>query len=403
MHILFISDNFYPESNALANRLYDHAKIWVTLGHQVSVLTCAPNFPRGKVFEGYQNKWRQVEVLDGIQIVRIKSYIAENKGSLKRIIDYMSFALHAAWQGLWVKSPDVVIGTSPQPFPVFSAWFVARLKRKPFIFELRDLWPESVTAVGAMNRSSRLLRFFGWAIEKMYAKADRIIAVTESFKQILVEKHHISSAKIIVCKNGVDPGAIKATASKSALKKQYKLGDKYLVGYVGTIGMAHSVQTIVEAAKLNRHKQIHFVIMGAGAEAEQMERLAQPLQNVTFISSGTRQDALNVLNMLDVAIVHLRNTPLFETVIPSKIFEAMALGKPILMGVRGESRDIVIKQAKAGVAFKPEDPDELNQAIETIQERYYDAQKIKQFVDRHYNREIIAEQMLEAMHNAVGE
>ncbi|MCF6768123.1 glycosyltransferase family 4 protein [Thiotrichales bacterium 19S11-10] len=395
MHILFISENYYPESNAGANRLYDHARAWIKSGYQVTILTCAPNFPKGKIFEGYKNKWRHVEKIDGVTVVRIKSFIAPNRGSLKRIMDFLSFGLHATFQGLFIKNVDIVIGTSPQPFPIFAAWLIARLKRKAFIFEIRDLWPESIIAVDAMGKKNVFLKMFGWAIKKMYKKADVIVSVTDSFKQILIEEEKINSRKIIVCKNGIDFYQIKPSLSACDLRQQYQIEDKYVVGYVGTIGMAHSVATIIKAAKLNQNEMVHFVIMGAGANADEIKREASKLTNVTFIDSGTRQDAIDITNMLDASIVHLKNTPLFQTVIPSKIFESMALGKPILMGVKGESRDIVINQAQAGVAFEPEDAENLNQMINQIQKESIDSQKIIDFTYEYFDRNKIALRMLE--------
>lgn len=400
-NILFISDNFYPESNALANRLYDHAKIWVKAGYRVTVITCVPNFPKGIVFSGYKNKWRQTETIDGIKVIRIKSYIAANKGSFKRIIDYMSFGLHAAIQGLFVKKIDLVIGTSPQPFPVFSAWFIARIKRKPFIFELRDLWPESVIAVDAIGKKNLLLRFFGWAIRRMYRSADVIVSVTDSFKSELIEKEKINPDKIIVCKNGINPSTIKVTLDAEQLRKQYQLEQKFLVGYVGTIGMAHSVQTILQAAEENTDNQIHFIVMGAGAYADEIKEKCHQLKHITFIDSGNRQDAINVTNMLDAPIVHLKNAPLFESVIPSKIFEIMALGKPILMGVKGESRAIVIDQAKAGIAFEPENIESLNHAIKIIQNTKFDHNNITGFVKTNFDRDKIALTMLDEISNQI--
>ena len=393
MHILFLSDNFFPESNALANRLYDHARIWVKLGHKVTVLTCAPNFPRGQIFSGYRNNWRKVEILDGIRVVRIKSYITENQGFLKRIVDYMSFALHSAVQGLFIKKPDIVFASSPQPFPVFSAWLITRLKRRPFIFELRDLWPESIVTVGAMNENSFMLRSFNWLINRMYHAADMIVSVTDSFKQKLIEEG-IAEEKIIVAKNGISPDQLIVSTPAIAMRRLYKLENKYLVGYVGTIGMSHSIETVVRAAKNNMNDFVHFIIMGSGAMSTQIEQDVASLDNVTFINGGSREDAINVTNMLDASIVHLKNTSLFKTVIPSKIFEAMALGKPILMGVKGESRKIVIDEAKAGLSFEPEDHDDLNDAIARLQQEVYDCNQLKSFVEKNFNRDIIADEMI---------
>lgn len=394
MHILFISDNFYPESNASANRLYDHAQVWHKAGHQVTVLTCAPNFPVGKIFPGYRNQWRSVENLDGITVIRIKSYITPNQGTIKRLLDYISFAIHAAIQGLFVQSPDVVIATSPQPFPIFSAWWIARLKRKPFVFEIRDLWPESVIAVEAMKRESCLIKFFNWAIKRMYHSADVIVSVTDSFKQILIQQEKVKPEKIIICKNGCDLQKITVTEKSTSLRKKYGLENTYLVGYVGTIGLAHHIDTVIQAAARNHHQHIHFVIMGNGAEALAAKEAALHLQNLTFIEGGSREDAYNVMNMLDAVIVHLKDTPLFKTVIPSKIFEIMALGKPILMGVKGESRKIVIDKARAGIAFEPSNPIDLNRAIAELPKTHYDSDQVTAFVQKYYDREKLAIKML---------
>ena len=153
MHILFLSDNFRPESNAPAARLYEHAVRWVRAGHDVSVITCAPNFPEGKVYAGYKNRWRDVEWIDGIRVVRVKSFITANEGFLLRTLDYMSFMVSSFIFGLFERRPDVVVATSPQFFCAVGGWTLSVLRRLPFIFELRDLWPASIEAVGAMHSS----------------------------------------------------------------------------------------------------------------------------------------------------------------------------------------------------------------------------------------------------------
>ena len=153
MHILFLTDNFPPEGNAPASRTFEHARVWVRLGHKVTVITCAPNFPDGKVFDGYSNDWLNRETMEGIDVIRVKTYITANEGFVKRILDFMSFMVSGFFAGLFVKKPDVVVATSPQFFTAVSVWAVSAFKRKPFVFELRDVWPASITAVGAMKKS----------------------------------------------------------------------------------------------------------------------------------------------------------------------------------------------------------------------------------------------------------
>ena len=148
MHILFLTDNFPPEGNAPATRTYEHAREWVKLGHKVTIITGAPNFPEGKVFDGFSNRWYSKAILDGIEVRRVKTYITANEGFAKRILDFMSFMVTSFFAGLFVKKPDVIIGTSPQFFTAISAWALSAVRFKPFIFELRDIWPASITAVG---------------------------------------------------------------------------------------------------------------------------------------------------------------------------------------------------------------------------------------------------------------
>ena len=215
MHIVFLTDNFYPEGNAPAARTYEHVASWVKAGHQVTVITGAPNFPEGKVFEGYKNNWYTKELLNGIQIVRVKTYIAANKGFAKRILDFLSFMVTSFIAGLFQKKADAIIATSPQFFTAISGWLLSVFKRKPFIFELRDFWPASIVAVGAMKKSWVLT-----CIEKvelfLYHRADQIVVVTKSFKTELIARG-IESDKISVVLNGVDLKQYALAAIKDTL------------------------------------------------------------------------------------------------------------------------------------------------------------------------------------------
>ncbi len=202
MHVLFISDNFHPEVNAPASRTYEHAKRWVADGAQATVITCAPNFPKGELHEGYRNSWRTVEYIDGIRVVRVKSYITGNEGFTRRVLDYFSFMISAIFFGLIEKRPDVVVGTSPQLFSVLGAWVLSVFKWRPFVFELRDLWPASIVTVGAM-RKGLLIRFLEMLELFLYRRAAVIVSLTESFCDDLASRG-IDRSKIRVVQNGVD-------------------------------------------------------------------------------------------------------------------------------------------------------------------------------------------------------
>jgi glycosyltransferase involved in cell wall biosynthesis len=362
MHILFLSDNFPPEVNAPASRTYEHCREWVQLGHKVTVITGAPNFPAGKVFEGYRNRLWSREAVDGIDVVRVWTYIAANQGVLKRSLDYVSFMLTAVPASLAIGNVDIIVGTSPQLFTPCAAYIASLFKRRPFVFELRDLWPESIKAVEAI-KTSRLLD----ALERLelflYRRAAHIVCVTQSFEENLVCRG-IARDKISVTLNGADLSRFKPQPRDEALVHSLGLDGKLVVGYVGTHGMAHGLSTLLAAAgqissdPALRH--VRFLFLGDGAQkaALQAEARVRGLGNVLFLDSVSRDQVPSYWSLIDLAVIHLRRTPLFETVIPSKLFECMAMGIPVLHGVAGESKRIVESEG-VGVAFEPENAEAL--------------------------------------------
>ena len=357
MKILFLTDNFAPESNAPAIRTHEHTRSWVEMGHEVTVITCVPNFPAGVVFEGYRNRLFQREVIDGVHVIRVWTYITRNEGFLKRTLDYVSYMLSAIIASLFVARPDVVIATSPQFFTTIGGWVVSCLKWRPFVFELRDLWPETVLAVGAMQGNAILDAFEGLA-HFLYRRANLIIPVTQTFAERLVELG-IPKERIEVVTNGIDPDDIRIERSQREVRETYGIPqDAFSVGYIGTLGMCHGLSTLLEGAQtLLGDDRFHFVVMGDGADRDELIEILErdELSNVTLIDRQPRLEALAVLNAIDASLVMLRSAPVFETVIPSKIFEAMALEKPILLGVRGEAYRIVVEETGSGLAFTPED------------------------------------------------
>lgn len=365
MHILFLSDNFPPEVNAPASRTFEHCREWVKAGHRITVVTCAPNFPKGVVFPGYRNKLWHEEEMDGIRVVRVWTYISANEGFAKRVLDYISFMVSGLMAALAVRKVDLVIGTSPQFFTACAAYMAGLLKRVPWIFELRDLWPESIRVVGAMKGSVILdtlerLELF------LYRKARRIVSVTESFRETLVRRG-IASSKIHVVTNGVDISRFHPRAKDTELQARHGLRGKFVVGYIGTHGLAHALDTLLDTAarmKAQGNDEVRFLLLGEGAaKAALMKRAAEArLSNVVFLDSVPKEDVPRYWALLDAAVVHLRKSPLFTTVIPSKIFEAMAMGIPLLHGVQGESAAIVERE-QAGICFEPEDAGALEWAI----------------------------------------
>jgi glycosyltransferase involved in cell wall biosynthesis len=362
MHILFLSDNFPPEVNAPASRTHEHARVWVAEGDRVTVVTCAPNFPQGRVFDGYRNRLWQTEVVDGIRVIRVWSYITANEGFAKRVLDYMSFMLTAFVASLFVRRVDLVVGTSPQFFTAVAAWAVGAVKRVPFVFELRDLWPESIKAVGAM-KDSRAIAFLEALELFLYRRAARIVSVTHSFRDTLMRRG-IDGAKIDVVTNGVDIGRFSPRPKDLELEASLGFQGCFVVGYIGTHGMAHGLDTLLDAMKLLREhpegRRVRLLMLGDGAckAALKARAASMGLSSIRFVDTVPKDEVARYWSLLDASVIHLKATELFTTVIPSKLFECMGMGIPVLHGVAGESARIV-ESERVGRVFAPEDANAL--------------------------------------------
>jgi glycosyltransferase involved in cell wall biosynthesis len=352
MNILFLTDNFPPESNAPANRTYEHCLEWINKGAKVTVITCAPNFPKGKIFAGYKNKLYQTEEMNGIKVIRVWSYMSGNAGVLRRTLDYISFGLMAFFVSLFVKT-DILIATTPQFFTAFFGYLAAFFKRKPWIMEVRDLWPESIKAVDAIKQN-KVIDFLEKIELFLYRRATRIVVVTDSFKEN-ISSRGISKGKIDVVKNGVILKQYPILPKSESLLKQHNLENKFIVGYMGTHGLAHKLDFILECATLVKDPDIHFVFVGNGAKREELlkQKKRLHLDNVSLLPSVTKLETKEFISIFDVSLVNLRKNKTFKTVIPSKIFENAAMGKPILLGLEGESKQI-INHFEAGICFEPE-------------------------------------------------
>src|SRR3990167_4001849 len=366
MNILFITDNFYPEGNAIASRVYERACYWVKWGHHVTVITSAPNFPEGKLYLGYKNKWIQKEKLQGIDVTRVKTFIYSNKGFFLRIIDFLSFMPLAFFVGLFQKKPDIVATTSPQFFGAIAACFVAKCKRVPFLLELGDLWPASIVGVGAM-RDSAMIRLLEKIELSLYRHSNQIVAVSPAFKNNLISRQ-VDAKKISVIMNGVDLLKYAPRSQNEALKKKYNIQQNhFVVGYIGTHGMAHGLENILESAQRLRHnKDILFIFVGMGSEKEALieKSKVMRLDNVQFIPEQSKEVIADYWSLCHVALVHFRNAPIFSTAIPSKIFEAMGMGLPILLSSpMGIARDIILSE-KIGLWVPAENPKALAEAID---------------------------------------
>ena len=337
-------------------------------------------------------------MMDGIKVVRVKTFITENNGFLLRILDYISFMFSSLFFGLFREKPEIIIATSPQFFTAVGGWLLAAIRRVPFIFELRDLWPASIIAVGAMKKN-----FIYHCLERLelflYKKSKFIIALTESFKADLVSRG-ISENKIHFIPNGAEINTYTPRPKNENLLDQMNLSGKFILGYIGTPGMAHGLDLVLKAAdKLRKNPKIHFLFVGSGAERENLIKMAKEmgLANVTFVPRQPKSVIPNYLSICDIALVHLNNDPVFKTVIPSKIFEAMAMGIPILLAIPDGEASSIIRDTGSGVCINPGDPSKLCDVVNFL---YESPDQLKQFgkagreASLSFNREALAREMI---------
>lgn len=395
MHILFLTHYFPPEVNAPASRTYENARRWVKEGHKVTVITCVPNHPKGVIYPGYRNALFQWDEKDGIRVLRVITYLTANEGFLKRTINYVSYMISATLFSALVKKVDLVVSTSPQFFCGMAGLFVSRLKRRPWVLEIRDLWPESIISVGAIKQRSIIGVLEG--LERLlYRKADHIISVTHAFKKHIAARGG-TEERISVITNGADLDMYVPLPKENGASREFGLNGHFVVSYIGTHGMAHALGTVLKAAKLlEKEKDILFLLAGDGAEREKLleEKEKMALSNVLMLPQQPKEKMPELLACSDVNMVLLRKDPLFLTVIPSKIFEAMAMERPIILGVDGESRAI-IESGRCGIPIEPENHVELS---ETVLKLYRDRQYCQSlgkngraYVTQNYSRQSLSE------------
>jgi glycosyltransferase involved in cell wall biosynthesis len=409
MRILFLSHYYPPEVNAPATRTFDHCVRWVRAGHEVTVITCVPNCPDGVLFPGYKNRlFRQVEQMDGVRIVRVWTYLAPNAGTVRRIANYVVFMICAVFASVRIARPDVVVATSPQFFCGWAGVFVSWLKWRPLVLEIRDIWPESIKAVGAM-RGGYLLRLLEKMERWMYRSAQHIVTVGNGYRDNILGKVDVQD-RITVITNGVDLTQFVPDASYPDLKAKWGSESKFVCAYVGTLGMAHGLEVVIEAAqqlKALGREDIVFCLVGDGAERCALEEKAQAAgvsDLVIFTGRYPKEDIPTVLANCDACLIHLRGRELFGSVIPSKIFETMAMRRPIIMGVRGEALKIVL-QAKAGIAMEPDSAESLVAAVTRLADdsafRNQLGRSAREFVEEHYNRDNLANAYLDLLQATV--
>jgi glycosyltransferase involved in cell wall biosynthesis len=339
------------------------------MGHEVTVLTGFPNHPTGVVPEDWRPRLRRLrynETLDGVRVVRTWLWPLPNRKAHERIRNYVSFFTSAAISGLTLSKPDVIIATSPQLLCALSGWWLAYWKRVPFVFEVRDLWPESLAAVGAGGEGTLLHRVLGAIAGFLYRHADRIVVVTPAFKDHLIRHWNVPKEKISIVENGVETDLFLPDSSAANLRRELNLEGRFLICYIGTMGNAHGLDTLIAAAQdlQNSMPNAIFLLIGEGAEKQRIVELAavRGLVNLQFLGQQPRENIPAYVSAADLCLVMLKKTELFKTVIPTKLLEYMACERPVIVAVDGQARQI-IEEANAGVFVEPENHSALSQAI----------------------------------------
>ncbi len=407
LRILYISQYFPPEMGAPSARVYELSRRWMKNDHvNVTVLTGFPNHPTGVIPPEYRGYRFLRENKDGIEVVRTFIYAAPNKGFIKRILSYMSFMFSSIIQGIRnIEKPDIIIATSPQFFVGIAGYLFSRIKKTPFIFEVRDLWPESIVQLGQL-KNKLLIRFLEWIELTLYRKSIHVVGVADSTVDILTHRG-IDRDKISIIKNGVDLDLFTNRNRQDQLKEKHNLKDKFVVSYIGTHGLSHALDKVLEAAKLyGDDDRVVILLIGEGAEKENLKKQAKSLKlkNVLFYDQIGKQELPEYYEMSDIILVTLRNLPLFRHVIPSKIFEIMAMERPILISVDGESRKLV-ESAGTGIFSEPENPqalkDKLDYLLANPQKRSEMGRNGRDFVCAHFNRDALADRYLQLIEQLV--
>jgi glycosyltransferase involved in cell wall biosynthesis len=356
---------------APAARAAELARYWADDGHDVSVLTGFPNHPTGVVPAEWRGRFRRMayhERVGGVDVFRTWLWPLPNRKAHERMRNYASFCLSAAVRGLTIPRPDVIIATSPQLLVGLSGWYMAFAKRIPFVFEVRDLWPESLTAVGLGSEKSLLHRFLSATAKFLYRRSDHIVVVTPAFKGHLIQHYGIAEEKISVVENGVETGifAPSTPAANGAVRRALGADGKFLVCYVGTLGMAHGLGTLLDAAEKlkSQNPAVMLLLVGEGAERERIQAIAQSrgLANVRFMGEQPREKIPSLISASDACLVLLKKAEIFKTVIPTKMLEFMSCARPVIVGVDGLAREMV-ESAGAGIVIEPENSVALVRAI----------------------------------------
>ncbi len=372
MKILYLSQYFPPEMGAPSARVSELSRLWVKAGHDVTVLTGFPHYPTGVVPQEYRAKLRHLtmrEDHDGVRVERTWLAVLPNRKTWERILNHASFAVSAALRGSFLDSPDVVIATSPQLLGCLAGLWIATLKRIPLVFEVRDLWPESLTLDANSGLNLQVRSVLSKISDLLYRRSRHVVVVTPAFKKHLIEHYNVAPEKISIVMNGVDPEVFTPSGETDSVVDEFQLGGRFVVSFIGILGNAHGLSTVAyAAARLQETRpEVLLLLVGEGADKSNVQALvaAMGLKNLLIIGQQPRSKIPALIRASSACMALLKKSEVFKTVIPSKIFEFMACGRPVILGAEGQARELVEK-ADCGVCVPPEDSASLATAIEQL-------------------------------------
>jgi colanic acid biosynthesis glycosyl transferase WcaI len=370
MKILFMAQCYAPEDVSAAVLITELAADLAGRGHQVTIVTGAPNYPQGRVFKGYQNLPYLVEMLDGVRVIRTWSFISPSKRVLPRLLHYGTYSATAFYGGLFARRPDVIVSYSP-PLPLgLSACLLSKIFRVPWVLQIEDLFPDAAIAAGVMT--DKLLINFFFAIEKfLYRNAQYISVISKSFQQNLLAKG-IENSKIEIIPTWADPDEIQPMVKHNGFREIHGLEEKFVVLYAGNIGHTSCLEDVLLAAEmLQGEENIQFVIVGEGVKKESLvsEKQTKQLTNTLFLPFQPRKLFPEMLAAADISLVTL-NAGAAISSMPSKIFNLMASARPILAIAPPESEIVqIVMEANCGWSVPPESPEKLAEVIMQLKDR----------------------------------
>jgi glycosyltransferase involved in cell wall biosynthesis len=406
LKIALLSHYFWPELGAPSARLLEMGREWVVKGHEVTVVTNFPNHPTGIVPAAYRGRTFQIEDVHGLRVIRCRTYATPNRGIVLRTVGHLVFMVQAVLQATpHLRGTDVLVASSPTLFAVVAAWALSLRLRAPFVFEVRDLWPAIFADLGVI-RSRTIIRALELLELFLYRRSGAVVTVTHAFARDITRRG-IDPAKLHVVPNGVDLEAFQPGPPDRALRTRLGLGERMAVLYCGAHGISHALSRVLDVAeRLRADPRFHFLFVGEGAEKEGLEAKARSLalENVTFRDALPREEVPALYRTADVVLVPLRAVPLFRSFIPSKMFEILACGRPILASLEGEAAEI-LRASGAALVVPPEDVDALAGALDRLAGdpalRSELASRGRPYVAGHFDRRQLASRYAEVLEAVV--